>query len=74
MTNKKKSKAGFISAIVVLLISMTIGFLLLSSVYTGPAWVEFIVFVVYLIVVLFVIKYSHVFVSSFYKDEKKDEK
>lgn len=73
MKTGKKSKAGFVASIVALLLFMTIGFLLLSMVYTGPVWVKFIVFLVYLLVVFFVIKYSRIFVSTIYEDEKKEK-
>lgn len=74
MANKKKTKTGFIVSIVALIVFMTMGFLLLSIVYTGPAWVRFLVFIVYLLVVFFVIRYSRIFLSTFYEDGKNEKK
>ena len=40
---------GLITAFIVFF--MTVGFILLASVYTGPVWVRVLVFVVYIVVV-----------------------
>ena len=68
---QKNGKVGFVISIVVLLLGMTIGFLLLGTVYTGPVWVKLLVFIIYLIIVFFLIHFSKDFVTNFYSCEKK---
>lgn len=74
MGKKKESNVGFIISIVVLIAGMSIGFILLSFVYTGPNWVKFIVFLVYITIVYFLIRFSIAFVRSSTKanNEVKD--
>ena len=60
MRNKRARK--FIISIVMLMTGMTAGFLLLGTVYTGPRWIAFIVFLVYLAVSATVIRFSRRYV------------
>ncbi len=60
MRNKRARK--FIISIVMLMTGMTAGFLLLGTVYTGPRWIAFIVFLVYLAVSAAVIRFSRRYV------------
>lgn len=71
MKNKEPSKKGFIVSIVVLLLGMSIGLFLLSLAYQGPSWVEFVVFIVYITIVYFLIRFSYQFAKSL--PDKKDK-
>ena len=59
----EKSKALFILSIVILLVGMTVGFILLALVYSGPVWVRFIVFVIYLIIAGMTIRTSKKYIE-----------
>ena len=63
---------GFVISIIVLVVGMTIGFILLSLVYTGPNWVKFIVFIVYSMIVFFLIKFSISFAKSLHENKNLD--
>ncbi|MBO8435918.1 MAG: hypothetical protein IAA97_02955 [Spirochaetes bacterium] len=63
----EKGKASFIVSIVMLISGMTIGFLLLSIVYTGPVWVKVVVFVVYLFITAMTIRFSKRYLSTLKK-------
>ena len=58
-----KSKEFFILSIVILLVGMTVGFILLSLVYTGPVWVRALVFVIYLVIAGMTIKTARKYVE-----------
>ncbi len=58
-----KSKGFFILSIVILLVGMTVGFILLSLVYTGPVWVRALVFVIYLVIAGMTIKTARKYVE-----------
>ena len=58
-----KSKGFFILSIVILLVGMTVGFILLSLVYTGPVWVRALVFVIYLVIAGMTIKAARKYVE-----------
>lgn len=73
MKSKAPSKKGFIASIVVLILGMSIGFFLLSLAYTGPNWVKFIAFIVYLIIVFFLIRFSIEFSRSLDKKGKEND-
>lgn len=60
---EKKSRTSFIISIVILITGMTIGFLLLGIVYTGPVWVRVVVFLVYLFVVGMTVHFSRKYVN-----------
>ena len=47
---------GLWAAVAILLVGMTVGFILISLVYTGPTWVKVLVFVAYLAVVFGLIR------------------
>ena len=53
-----KGRISFIISIVMLMVGMTVGFILLGTVYPGPRWVMFVVFLAYLLVSYLVIKFS----------------
>ncbi len=55
-SEKKFSVAGLYVAVGMVLVGMTIGFVLLSLVYDGPAVVRLIVYVAYLFIVYFMIR------------------
>ena len=55
---RNKSVRGFIVSIVMLMTGMTAGFILLGTVYTGPRWIAFIVFLVYLVISYAVVRLS----------------
>ena len=63
----EKGKASFIVSIVMLISGMTIGFLLLSIVYTGPVWVKVVVFVVYLFITAMTIRFSKRYLNTLKK-------
>ena len=62
-----KSRAGFIFSISILLVGMTVGFVLLGIVYTGPVWVRAVVFVVYLIIAGMTIRFSKKYIETLKK-------
>lgn len=55
-SDKKLTAASLWVPVVILLIGLTVGFLLLSTVYTGPVIWKVVVFVVYLVVVILMIR------------------
>ena len=71
----KERKTSFLISISILLLGMTAGFILLSFIYTGPVWVRFCVFIVYLFIVSFTIKCSGKYVDelNLIEAEKKSE-
>lgn len=71
--DKPLSRKGLWASIVVLLLGMTLGFILLSTVYTGPSWVRVAVFIVYIAVVLLLIR-SVRRLDSYLKDKEREEK
>ena len=66
MQNKRIRK--FVISIVMLMAGMTAGFILLGTVYTGPRWIVFAVFVVYLVVSYAVVRLSWRYVSDMKKE------
>lgn len=66
MQNKRIRK--FVISIVMLMAGMTAGFILLGTVYTGPRWIAFAVFVVYLVVSCAVVRLSWRYVSDMKKE------
>ena len=62
-----KSRAGFIFSIIILLVGLTVGFVLLGIVYTGPVWVRAVVFVVYLIIAGMTIRFSKKYIETLKK-------
>ena len=70
--NRKQSSKGFVLSVIVLILGMSIGFFLLSLVYTGPNWVKFIVFIAYVFIVFFLIKFSIAFVKSLSNNKNID--
>ncbi len=71
---KTPSKTGFILSIVILVLGMTVGFILLSIAYQGANWIKFLVFIVYLLIVSFLIKFSIGFVRTISEAEKSSKK
>ncbi len=71
--NKPLSRKGLWISIIILLIGMTLGFMLLSSVYTGPSWIRVAVFIVYIVVVLLLIR-SVRRLDSYLKDKEREKK
>lgn len=67
----KNSKIGFILCIVILISGMTIGLFLLSLVYDGPMLVKLIVFIIYLLIVYYLVKFSKKFIDAMYSDGQK---
>ena len=51
---KRSTKVGF--SVGLLLFFMTVGFILLFLVWTGPGWVAFLVFIGYLFIATFLLK------------------
>lgn len=51
----KTNKGSFIFSIIVLVVGMTAGFVLLAMIYTGPRWISFIVFLVYIFIMYFIV-------------------
>ena len=72
MAKTKRSQKGFVASIVILIIGMTIGFLLLGSVYEGPTWVKALGFTIYLFIVFFLVKFSSDFAKKLSKCNKDD--
>ncbi len=70
----KTNKESFIFSIVVLVAGMTAGFVLLSMIYTGPRWISFIVFLVYLFIMYFVVVTSKRYLKALDEVKKKDQK
>ncbi len=70
----KTNKGSFIFSIVVLVAGMTAGFVLLSMIYTGPRWISFIVFLVYLFIMYFVVVTSKRYLKALDEVKKKDQK
>ena len=68
-----KSRRSFIASVVMLMTGMTVGFLLLGTVYTGPRWVMLVVFALYLLVSYFVIKLSKRY-AQWLKTNEVDDK
>lgn len=68
----KDIKNSFIFSLVLITLSLVIGFSLLSFVYTGPRWVKAVVFIFLIFVLCFLYKYSFSFINSL-KDEKKEQ-
>ena len=68
-----KSRRSFIASVVMLMTGMTVGFLLLGTVYTGPRWVMLVVFALYLLVSCFVIKFSKRY-AQWLKTNEVDDK
>ena len=69
-----KSKASFIIAIAVLIVGMTAGFILLSLVYSGPKWIAFAVFLIYLFILYFTVVFSKRYIKALDEVKKDDEK
>ena len=53
---KKLTPRGLWSAVIILLLGLTIGFLLLATVYTGPVIWKVLVTVIYFVVVILLVK------------------
>ena len=68
-----KSRRSFIISIVMLIVGMSVGFLLLGTVYTGPRWIAFMVFLVYLFILFMVIRFSKRYSDELKKSEAKDK-
>ena len=68
-----KSRRSFIISIVMLIAGMSVGFLLLGTVYTGPRWIAFLVFLVYLFILFMVIRFSKRYSDELKKSEAKDK-
>ncbi len=68
-----KSRRSFIISIVMLIAGMSVGFLLLGTVYTGPRWIAFMVFLVYLFILFMVIRFSKRYSDELKKSEAKDK-
>ncbi len=62
-----KSPIGFIVSIIMLLSGMTVGFILLGVVYSGPVWVRAVVFIIYLFIAGMTIHFSRKYVESLKK-------
>lgn len=68
---KEKNPAkGMYFALFLLLFGMTVGFILLSTVYTGPRIWAVLVYIVYIVIVVFSIKSVRKFVKAL--NEKED--
>ena len=63
----RKGRTGFIVSIVMLISGMTVGFLLLGLVYSGPVWVKVVVFLVYLFVTAMTLRFSKRFLDTLEK-------
>lgn len=61
----------FIVSIVMLIAGMSVGFLLLGTVYDGPRWVALLVFIVYLAITTLVIRFSSRYARSLKEEEKR---
>lgn len=61
----------FIVSIVMLIAGMSVGFLLLGTVYDGPRWVVLLVFIVYLVITTLVIRFSSRYARSLKEEEKR---
>ena len=61
----------FIVSIAMLITGMSVGFLLLGTVYDGPRWVAFLVFVAYLAITALVIRFSSRYARSLKNEEKR---
>ena len=68
---EKSRYRRFVASIIMLMAGMTIGFLLLGTVYDGPVWVKAVVFVVYLAVSTLVIRYSRRYAEYLKTEEGK---
>lgn len=68
----KTGKSSFIFSIVILIVGMTAGFVLLSLIYTGPKWISFVVFLVYLFIMYFIIVTSKRYLKAL--DDVKNDK
>jgi len=71
MKENKSSRKGLWLSVSVLLIGMTAGFILLSTVYTGPSWVRVVVFIAYVAVTLLLIR-SVRRLDAFLKEKEKN--
>lgn len=69
--NSRKRIRSFVVSIAMLMAGMTLGFILLGTVYTGPRWIAFIVFLVYLAVSYAVIRLSVRYIRQL-RDENID--
>ena len=69
--SEKSRYRRFVASIIMLMAGMTIGFLLLGTVYDGPVWVKAVVFVVYLAVSTLVIRYSRRYAEYLKTEEGK---
>ncbi len=68
-----RSRRSFIISVAMLMVGMTVGFLLLGTVYTGPRWIMFIVFLAYLLISYMVVKFSRRY-SEWLKDNEEKRK
>ncbi len=74
MPNEKKfSVGGLYVAVGMILVGMTIGFVLLSLVYDGPASVRLIVYLAYVFIVFFMIRSVRRLASAIREEEEKRE-
>ena len=69
---KKLTQRGLWSAVIILLLGLTIGFLLLATVYTGPVIWKVLVTVIYFVVVILLIK-SVRKLSAYLKEQDEKE-
>ena len=69
---KKLTPRGLWSAVIILLLGLTIGFLLLATVYTGPVIWKVLVTVIYFVVVILLVK-SVRKLSSYLKEQDDKE-
>ncbi len=71
----KTNKGSFIFSIIVLIAGMTAGFVLLAMIYTGPRWISFIVFLVYIFIMYFIVLTSKRYLKALDEANKnKDQK
>jgi len=68
----KTNKGSFIFSIIVLVVGMTAGFVLLAMIYTGPRWISFIVFLVYIFIMYFIVLTSKRYLKAL--DEANKDK
>lgn len=55
-SDKKITPASLWVPVIILLLGLTVGFLLLATVYTGPVIWKVVVFIVYLVVVILMVR------------------
>ncbi len=71
----KTNKGSFIFSIIVLVVGMTAGFVLLAMIYTGPRWISFIVFLVYIFIMYFIVLTSKRYLKALDEaNRNKDQK